>query len=103
MRAAYTNAGPFLHLDASVSRLLSGSVVAVRESSSSWSALDAVAELAAEAAFKVHEAAEAEESFGVVLAVEGAEHAGEVIGGGDLRAEAVAERLAIGATAKVVV
>ena len=63
----------------------------------------AVAELVAEAALQVHEAAEAEESFGVVFAVEGAEHAGEVVGGGDLGAEPAAERFAVGAAAEVVV
>src|SRR4051794_16838734 len=63
----------------------------------------AAAEFAAEAAFEVHEAAEAEKSFGVLLAVEGAEHAGEIIGGGDLGAKAVAERFALGVSAEVVV
>ncbi len=46
------------------------------------SALDAsvAAKLAAELVLKVHEAADAEESFDVLVAAEGAEHAGEVAG-----------------------
>jgi integrase/recombinase XerC len=63
----------------------------------------AATELAVEAALEVHQAAEAEESFDVLIAVEGAEHAGEIVGGGDLRAEAAAERLAVGTAPQVVV
>jgi hypothetical protein len=66
------------------------------------SALDTAAELTAELALEVHEAAEAEESVDVLVAVEGAEHAGEVVGGGDPGAEAVSERFAGGAAAQVV-
>ena len=91
---------------ASVSPLLSGSVVAVRERTSlRRSALDAAAatEVAAEAAFEIPEATEAEESVDVLVAVEGAEHSGEVVGRSDLGAEAAAEWLAAGATAEIVV
>jgi integrase len=63
----------------------------------------AAAELVAEAALQVHETAEAEQSLDVLLAAEGAEHAAEVVGGGDLGTEASAERLAPRAAAKVVV
>jgi excisionase family DNA binding protein len=63
----------------------------------------AASELVAEAVLQVHEAAEAEESLDVLVAIEGAEHAREVVGGGDLRAEASAERLARGTAAEIVV
>ena len=56
-----------------------------------------------EAVLEVHQAAEAEQSLDVLVAAEGTEHAGEVVGGGDLGAEAAAERLTIGAAAEVVV
>ena len=46
-------------------------------------------EVAVEAVLQVHEAAEAEQSVDVLLAVEGAEHAGEVVGGSDLSSTAV--------------
>jgi hypothetical protein len=80
-----------------------GGVVAVCGWSPSGSALDAAAaaELVAEAAFEIHEAAEAEQPLDVLLAVEGAEHAGEVVSRCDLRAQASAERLAVGAAAEV--
>jgi hypothetical protein len=47
--------------------------------------------------------AEAKESFGVLVAVEGAKQAGEIVGGGDLRAEAMPERFAFGVAANVVI
>src|SRR5262249_4137176 len=60
-------------------------------------------QLMAEAVLQVHQPAEAEQSFDVLVAVECAEHAGEVVGRGNLRAEAAAERFAVGAAAEVVV
>ena len=58
---------------------------------------------AAEFAVELDQAAEAEQCGDVVLALECAEHAGEVAGGGDLRAKALAEGLAACVAAEVVV
>ncbi len=51
---------------------------------------------------EVHEAAEAEEPFAVLLAVESSEHAGEIVCRSDAGAEAPAERLALRTAAEVV-
>jgi hypothetical protein len=87
---------PFCIDDASVSRLLLRLVVAVRElvggAGGAPSALDDAA--ADELAVELDHAAETEEGGDLVLAFEGAEHAGEVAGRGDLGAYAAAERLA---------
>ena len=48
----------------------------------------------AQAVLQVHQTAEAEESVQVLLAVEGAEHAGEIVGRGDLGAKAAADWIA---------
>src|SRR4051812_12284808 len=66
------------------------------------SALDAAAKLTAESVFEGHEASDAEEAFEVLLAVEGADHAGEVVGGGDGGSQPAAEGFARGAAAEVV-
>src|SRR5262247_567098 len=80
-------------------------LVAAGRSSPEGSTFNAAAphELAAEGALQVHEPAEAEESFGVLVAIEGAEHARKVVGGGDLGTESTTERFALGAPAEVVV
>jgi hypothetical protein len=80
-------------------------VVAVRNGCWSGSELDAAAatKLSGELALEVHEAAEAEEASGVLLAAESAQHSGEVVDGGDLWAESASEWFAVCAAAQVVV
>jgi hypothetical protein len=63
-----------------VSGSLLGVVVRVRKRPACGSALEGAAELAAELAIEVHEAAESEEPLDVLVALEGSEHAGEVVG-----------------------
>src|SRR6266508_6127976 len=92
---------------ASVSRLLSRLRVAVcgspRRRGETASAFDAAGESAAEFAVELDRAAEAKQGWDLLLAFEGAEHAGEVAGGSDLRAYAAAERLAACLATEVVV
>ncbi len=58
---------------------------------------------AGELAVELDQTAEAEKGFDLVVSVECAEHAGEVVGLGDLGTEAPPERLAVRAAAEVVV
>src|SRR3954463_9513780 len=69
-----------------------------------WGARLAFAGPAAVAfAFELDQAAEAEQGRELFGLFEGAEHAGEIAGGGDLRADTLAEWFAAGVAAQVVV